>query len=221
MSLHDTCATRPRLPALLAALQLGGTGQTIDTQLAADILSMAGHVLAGEVDEANAYFTAVCFHRDTTMQEAAEIRLFVSQQVEYAKRVKDADTAQGSGPLAAKTLGTLLAALLLGSGLLGCSGDTWTRTDTVMESLVGVALAADAYQTAQFQHHEDQYEAGLARGACGYKPSNSCSAIYFGTVAISHVLIARALPASLRPYWQSGFVAAEVPTVINNKRITR
>lgn len=220
MSLHDTSATRPRLPALLAALQLGGTHQTIDTQLAADILSMAGHVLAGEVDEANAYFTAVCFHRDTTMQEAAEIRLFVSQQVEYAKRVK-ATEKPVEGALGTRALGTLLAALLLGSGLLGCSGDTWTRTDTVMESLVGVALAADAYQTAQFQHHEDQYEAGLARGACGYKPSNSCSAIYFGTVAISHVLIARALPASLRPYWQSGFVAAEVPTVLSNMRLNK
>lgn len=220
MSLHDTSATRPRLPALLAAVQLGGTGQAIDTQLAADILSMAGHVLAGEVDEANAYFTAVCFHRDTTMQEAAEIRLFVSQQVEYAKRVK-ATEKPVEGALGTRALGTLLAALLLGSGLLGCSGDTWTRTDTVMESLVGVTLAADAYQTAQFQHHEDQYEAGLARGACGYKPSNSCSAIYFSTVAISHALIARALPASLRPYWQSGFVAAEVPTLIHNGRLPR
>lgn len=119
MSLHDTSATRPRLPALMAALQLNGTNQVIDTQLAADILSMAGHVLAGEVDEANAYFTAVCFHRDTTMQEAAEIRLFVSQQVQYAKRLKDASKVT-YGALGTKALGTLLAALLLGSGLSGC-----------------------------------------------------------------------------------------------------
>lgn len=107
----------------------------------------------------------------------------------------------------------LLATLL---ALTGCATDTWSRTDTLGEITVAVTLAADAYQTAQFQHHEHQQEIGWVRGICGAKPSSACSYEYFGTVALSHWVIAKLMPGWMRPYWQVSVGVVEASAVIHN-----
>lgn len=118
-------------------------------------------------------------------------------------------------------LGLLLLAILflIAICLAGCASNDWSRRDTIGELAVVGTLAIDAYQTAQFQHHEDQQEIGWVRGICGAKPSSACSYEYFGTVAISHWLIAKLLPATWRRYWQAGAVAVEIPVIYSNTRL--
>lgn len=108
-------------------------------------------------------------------------------------------------------------ALLLSSllSLSGCATDTWSRTDTVGELTVAATLAVDAYQTGQFRNHGLE-EAGWVRGICGSRPTSACSYEYFGTVALSHFLIARLIPSWLRPYWQGSAAVVETVAVIHN-----
>lgn len=115
-------------------------------------------------------------------------------------------------------LGLLLLAILflIAICLAGCASNDWTRRDTIGELAVVGTLAIDAYQTAQFQHHEDQQEIGWVRGICGAKPSSACSYEYFGTVALTHWLIAKMLPESWRAYWQGGVIAVQAVTVVHN-----
>lgn len=107
----------------------------------------------------------------------------------------------------------ILSALL---SLSGCATETWSRTDTIGELTVAATLAADAYQTAQFHNHPTQEEAGWVRGICGLRPSSACSYEYFGTVAATHFLIARILPASWRPYWQGSVFSVETFDIVHN-----
>lgn len=107
----------------------------------------------------------------------------------------------------------LLSALLC---ISGCATDSWSRTDTVGELTVAGTLAIDAYQTAQFHNHPTQIETGWVAGICGARPTSACSYEYFGTVALSHWLIARLLPSWLRPYWQGSTAIVETAAVIHN-----
>lgn len=111
----------------------------------------------------------------------------------------------------------LLTALL---SLSGCATDTWFRTDTIRELAVTATLAADAYQTADLRNHPT-HEGGWVAGLCGSLPSTRCTAEYFGTVALTHWLIARWLPPSIRPYWQYGLIAAEAPVIYSNTRLNK
>lgn len=116
-----------------------------------------------------------------------------------------------------------IAALATLLALTGCaSAGEWTRRDTAAELAVSSILALDAYQTAQFHNHSTtQEEQGMARGICRAQPTSACAYSYFATVIASHWLIARLLPARLRPYWQAGVVALEIPVVIGNARLER
>lgn len=115
-----------------------------------------------------------------------------------------------------------ITALLACLAMTGCaSTDTWTRSDTIGESLVVASLAIDAYQTSRIQHMPGHYECGWARTFLGSQPSTQGTAMYFGTIAISHALIARALPASWRKYWQGGLLAVQVPTVLSNYQVQK
>lgn len=106
----------------------------------------------------------------------------------------------------------VLSALLL---LSGCATDNWSRTDTIGELTVAATLAVDAYQTGQFRN-QGLEEMGWVRGICGARPTSACSYEYFGTVSLSHFLIARLMPAWLRPYWQGSAAVVETAAVIHN-----
>lgn len=113
-----------------------------------------------------------------------------------------------------------LSSLIVASSLLtGCASESWTRADTLREFTAESLFALDALQTADIHKHEGASEVGWARGVCGQQPSNSCTAGYFGSVMLTHYLIARMLPASWRAYWQGGAVAVQLPTVLSNYKL--
>lgn len=103
----------------------------------------------------------------------------------------------------------------------GCSSarpaDDWTRSDTVRELAFQTVNAADAYQTSRIAGRPDLEEGNaVTRAFIGSRPSGGDVAMYFGTLAISHYLIARALPARWRPYFQVVPTVAQGYTVVQN-----
>lgn len=107
-------------------------------------------------------------------------------------------------------------------GLLGgcASSDNWTRADTARELTFQVANAADAYQTSRYAS-DPTIEEGtpFTRAVIGSEPSGSDVALYFGTMAVSHYFIARALPAKWRPWFQGGTAGLSIYTVYNNCQV--
>ena len=101
---------------------------------------------------------------------------------------------------------------------VGCThNDPWTRGDTARQVLVSASYVIDATQTVDIQHRPDLMEGGLiARHVLGLQPSTSDTWQYFATLTISNYLIARAMPAKWRPYWQYGTVITEIPAIRNN-----
>lgn len=100
--------------------------------------------------------------------------------------------------------------------LSGCASDTWSRADTLWQATATATLLIDGYQTSRIRHTQYE-EIGSVRGICGPLPSNQCTATYFGSVALSHWLIARALPAVWRPYWQAGIAITEMRVIDRNQ----
>lgn len=110
-----------------------------------------------------------------------------------------------------------LTIVAMALAISGCASDTWSRSDTLWQAAATATLLIDGYQTSRIQHTHGKEELGWVRGACGPVPSNQCTATYFGTVAVSHWLIARSLPPGWRRYWQGGMVAIEAPVIYRNE----
>jgi len=108
--------------------------------------------------------------------------------------------------------------ILAFSLLAGCaSSDPWTRQDTVLQSLVTATYVIDAIQTSEIQYHPELEEGGaIAQSVLGRQPSTSDTWQYFATVSVSSYLIARALPAKWRPFWQGGQLAVQGKTIFGN-----
>jgi len=109
-------------------------------------------------------------------------------------------------------------ALLIAASLAATSGcahqDDWTRQDTIRQSVYTGLLLVDAIQTSDIQNHQHITERrSMAREVLGPNPSTEDTAVYFATLAISHGLISRALPAKWRPYWQ-GFGILDLGTAV-------
>lgn len=104
-------------------------------------------------------------------------------------------------------------------GLLGgcASSDNWTRADTVRELTFQVANAADAYQTSKYRA-DPTIEEGMpiTRAFIGANPTGRDVAMYFGTLAVSHYFISRALPPSWRKWYQGATIGVTVATVADN-----
>lgn len=99
----------------------------------------------------------------------------------------------------------------------GCASENWRSIDTGREITFQAAVAIDALQTAQIRHRDDIHEAGpLARSVMGPEPSAGDVAMYFSTVAISHYLIARALPPKWRDWFQNTTVAYHTFVITRN-----
>ena len=81
-----------------------------------------------------------------------------------------------------------------------------------------VALAGDAYTTAQIQYHPGIYEKNpVSRQVLGLQPSTSATYQYFGTLIITNWLITRMLPAKWRPWWQGGTMVMHGSAWLNNE----
>lgn len=93
--------------------------------------------------------------------------------------------------------------------LSGCAHqDEWTRQDTWMQVALTAVIAADGYGTTKIQDHPNIIENGqIAKYALGRNPGDSDVWMYMTTVAISHYLIARALPKGWRSIWQGYYIA--------------
>jgi hypothetical protein len=99
----------------------------------------------------------------------------------------------------------------------GCASDNWRSIDTGREITFQVVSAIDAIQTAQIQHEDNIHEAGpLARAVMGPEPTTRDVAMYFSTLAISHYLIARALPPKWRDWFQNTTVVYHTMVVSKN-----
>lgn len=113
---------------------------------------------------------------------------------------------------------TAAAIIAAAAVLSGCAhSDEWTRRDTALQLAYTGVVIADAIQTADIQNYPDIQEAGwLAGKALGRNPDTSDTVLYFGTLAISHWMISRALPSKWRPYWQGVGIAVHLDAVISN-----
>lgn len=102
--------------------------------------------------------------------------------------------------------------------LSGCAhSDEWTRRDTALQLAYTGVVVLDTIQTADIQNYPDIQETGwLARKALGRNPDTSDTILYFSTLAISHWVIARALPREWRTYWQGAGIAIHLDAVISN-----
>ena len=94
--------------------------------------------------------------------------------------------------------------------LAGCaSSDSWTSRDTALQLVVTAAIVGDAITTERIQYVDGVYENGpIAKAFLGSQPSTKDTVIYFGSASVFSYLIARALPAKWRPYWQGWEIAA-------------
>lgn len=88
--------------------------------------------------------------------------------------------------------------------LTGCAhSDPWTKSNTILEGIYLATVVTDGVMTAKIQDHPNIVENGLiARNFLGPNPNSSDVWQYMATVALSHWLIARALPLGWRAIWQ-------------------
>ena len=112
-----------------------------------------------------------------------------------------------------------LLAVIVAATLSGCAGQDWSRRDTAMELSFQVMNAIDGYQTARIKHHPGLREAdSITVRILGDQPDAKTTTLYFATRGISHYLIARALPAKWRPWFQSPTMLQSTWYVIHNCR---
>jgi hypothetical protein len=100
-----------------------------------------------------------------------------------------------------------------------CASLNWSTQDTVMQTSLGVLIAADIAQT---QHAIiDCYGTNKL---CGYEmnpilgkhPSSEALFTYNITAFILHLGVSMALPSKYRTIWQSLWLGAEAATVTSN-----
>ncbi len=103
-------------------------------------------------------------------------------------------------------------------GNVGCAhSDEWTRRDTIMQIGVSVTLAGDAWTTSKIHKTPFVYEDGpVARPLLGPQPDPAEVYVFFVSAAITNYLIARALPAKWRPFFQTGIMVRSVYNIENN-----
>ncbi len=96
----------------------------------------------------------------------------------------------------------MLSFLLI--ALSGCAHqDEWTRRDTWGQVAVTIAIAGDGVSSIKIRETENVREAGyIASRIMGDQPTKEDLILYHTTLVISSYFIARALPASWRPYFQ-------------------
>ena len=110
----------------------------------------------------------------------------------------------------------LLACVVL--VMSGCAHqDEWTRRDTWGQVAATIAIAGDGVSSVGIRETDNVHEAGfVASRVMGLQPTKSDLFLYHTSLIITSYFIARALPASLRPYWQGIEVGAHGYAWYNN-----
>lgn len=115
----------------------------------------------------------------------------------------------------------LIYATILAAGLFlikeAKAADDWSTDNTVAEVSYQLVNAIDYAQTIRIKDRPDLVEGNWAgRAWMGREPHGTGAVTYFATLAVSHYVISRLLPAKWRPYWQVGTLAASGYNVIRN-----
>lgn len=78
-------------------------------------------------------------------------------------------------------------------------------------------MIGDAITTERIQYADNVWEAMPVTSALlGRQPSTEGTYLYFGTAIVASYLIARALPAKWRPYWQGWEIASHAYAINTN-----
>lgn len=116
--------------------------------------------------------------------------------------------------------------------LSGCAANgEWTRRDTIMEVTWQAVNVLDAVSTSRLEDTPDWHlverdgvtyrrrleeHSPLTRAVIGPRPSSEDVYMWMTTVAISHWLIARALPPKWRPWYQGVSIAVSAEAFLGN-----
>lgn len=102
--------------------------------------------------------------------------------------------------------------------LVGCGGPrNWTKADTARQVGVTALLALDCWQTQYIVDHPDRfYETNLI---LGNHPSSGAVYGYFITAAVISAVVAWAMSDDWRPWWQTGWIGAEIGITARNKQL--
>ena len=100
----------------------------------------------------------------------------------------------------------------------GCAHtDEWTTRDTILQVGLTLTLAADARTTSRIHKTSGVYERGpFVQPILGSQPDPVETYLFFTSLALSDYLIARALPAKWRPYFQGSLLAGHAYWVGRN-----
>jgi hypothetical protein len=84
------------------------------------------------------------------------------------------------------------------------------------EALIDTTLTLDFCQTMDIKHHDGIYERNRILGS---HPSDGKIIAYFATIGVGNHLVMQNLSPEWRTAWTVGIVAAELQTIIKNKKI--
>ena len=92
--------------------------------------------------------------------------------------------------------------------------ENWTREDTARQASFIIVTTADWLQTRCIAKHPDSWRE--LNPIIGSHPSVDKVDAYFATAIAAHTLIAVALPAEYRKWWQYTWISLESATVVWN-----
>lgn len=84
------------------------------------------------------------------------------------------------------------------------------------ELIFAGTLLVDYNQTLDIKNHPGMYE---TNPILGQHPSDARIRNYFLLAGLGHYAVTKALPSEYRPYWQYGWIALEVLTILHNQQI--
>jgi hypothetical protein len=84
------------------------------------------------------------------------------------------------------------------------------------EIAVATTLYLDYVQTVDIKNHPGFFEKNII---LGLHPKDNRVTAYFLLAGAGHYGVTRALPREYRAVWQYGWIALEVATILNNKKI--
>ncbi len=108
--------------------------------------------------------------------------------------------------------------LILAAFISGCAhSDPWTQQDTNRQWATTAIIIGDGLSSIKIRETANVYEAGaIASRVMGQQPTETDLILYHGAVSFISWRVARALPASLRPYWQTLEMFLHGSAIVNN-----
>lgn len=100
----------------------------------------------------------------------------------------------------------IVARLCVLLALTGCAHqDEWTERDMWAQVAVSIAIIGDSASSVNIRSTDGIYERGyIASRVIGSQPTAKNLFVYMTSVIVLDLMVARALPAKWRPYFQGG-----------------